>query len=35
MKTREERRRAQRIKLDSAVFTACVLSAFLLPSLVR
>ena len=34
-KTREERRRAQRIKLDSVVFSACVLIVFVLPSLVR
>lgn len=35
MKTRAECRRARRIKLDSAVFAACVLSVFVLPSLVR
>lgn len=34
-RTKEERRRARRIKLDSAVFTACVLIALVLPSLVR
>lgn len=35
MKTRAERRRARRIKLDSAGFLACVLIALVLPSLVR
>lgn len=35
MKTRAERHRGRRIKLDSAVFTACVLIALVLPSLVR
>ena len=34
-KTKEERRRARRIKLDSAVFTVCVLIVLVLPSLVR
>ena len=34
-KTKEERRRARRIKLDSAVFAACVLIVLVLPSLVR
>lgn len=35
MKTRAERRRARRIKLDSDVFTVCVLIVLVLPSLVR
>lgn len=35
MKTRAERRRARRIKLDSAVFTVCVLIVLVLPSLVQ
>lgn len=35
MKTRAECRRARRIKLDSAVFAACVLIALVLSSLVR
>lgn len=34
-KTKEERRRARRIKLDGAVFTVCVLIVLGLPSLVR
>lgn len=35
MKTKEERRRARRIKRDSVVFSACVLIVLGLPSLVR
>lgn len=34
-RTRNERRRAQRIKRDSVVFSACVLIVLGLPSLVR
>jgi len=34
-KIREETRCARRIKLDSAVFTVCVLIVLVLPSLVR